>query len=118
MRKGTVAAILALLMMLLCATAWAEETMKSGNYEYRVLDDGTAEITDYFGRHETLEVPAVLDGWSVTRIGVEAFQYCSTLTSVILPEGVTAIGDSAFYYCTSLTSINLPDSLRAVQQGG
>ena len=114
MRKGTVAAILALLMALLCATAWAEETMKSGDYEYRVLDDGTAEITKYSGKDETLEVPAVLDGRSVTRIGDGAFSCCDSLTSLTLPDSVTEIGDYAFGDCIELTSVTLPDSVTEI----
>ena len=111
MRKGTVAAILALLMALLCATAWAQETMKSGDYEYRVLDDGTAEITDYFGQAETLEVPAELDGRSVTGIGIFAFSLCTSLSSITLPDSVTEIGISAFSNCDALESITLPDGV-------
>ena len=44
---------------------------------------------------------------TVTSIDVSAFSYCSGLTSVTIPSSVTSIGSSAFSFCTSLTSINV-----------
>ena len=46
---------------------------------------------------------------SVTRIGEYAFLYCSSLTSITIPDGVTSIGDGAFLSCSSLTSITIPE---------
>ncbi|MDE5957267.1 MAG: leucine-rich repeat domain-containing protein, partial [Muribaculaceae bacterium] len=46
--------------------------------------------------------------WTLTKIGSHAFQECSFLTSLSLPEGVTSIGDYAFYRCSCLTSLSLP----------
>jgi hypothetical protein len=50
-------------------------------------------------------------GNSVTSIGNYAFQYCSVFTSITIPDGVTSIGYSAFYGCVSLTSITIPDGV-------
>ena len=47
---------------------------------------------------------------SVTRIGDDAFNRCTGLTSVTIPKSVTRLGKWAFYECTDLTSITvLPD---------
>ncbi len=35
-----------------------------------------------------------------------AFAYCTSLTSVTIPDSVTSIGSNAFYWCTSLKVIN------------
>ena len=50
----------------------------------------------------------------LTSIGDRAFTYCSSLTSVTLPEGLTSIGDRAFTYCSSLTSVTLPEGLTSI----
>ena len=51
---------------------------------------------------------------SVTSIGGCAFVFCSSLTSITIPNGVTSIGSSAFFGCTSLTSITIPDSVTSI----
>ena len=48
---------------------------------------------------------------SVTSIGDGAFRECSGLTSVTIPNSVTSIGDGAFEYCSGLTSVTIPNSV-------
>ena len=48
---------------------------------------------------------------SITSIEDAAFSHCSLLTSITIPESVTSIGDSAFYDCSSLQSVTIPDSV-------
>ena len=52
--------------------------------------------------------------YSVTSIGNYAFQYCSGLTSVTIPNSVTSIGDWAFYGCKGLTSVTIPNSVTSI----
>ena len=40
-----------------------------------------------------------------------AFQGCSSLTSIVLPDSLVSIGDNAFSGCSSLTSITIPASV-------
>ena len=51
---------------------------------------------------------------SVTNIGEWAFGSCSGLTSVTIPNSVTSIGSYAFSYCSGLTSITIPKSVSSI----
>ena len=52
--------------------------------------------------------------YSVTSIGDYAFYYCSSLTSVTIPNSVTSIGKLAFFECSSLTSVTIPNSVTSI----
>ena len=90
------------------------EIFTSGDFQYALLEDGTAEIRRYTGKTDNLTIPDTLDGHPVTSIGYRAFYSCESLKNITLPDSVTAIGDYAFNDCSSLTSITIPDSVAAI----
>ena len=51
---------------------------------------------------------------NVVSIGENAFRNCTGLTSVTIPNSVTSIGDGAFSGCTGLTSVVIPDSVTSI----
>lgn len=70
------------------------------------LGDGVKDIPNYFlsgcTKLETLEI-----GNGITKIGNHAFEQ-TDITSITIPDSVTAIGEQAFNGCTSLTEVNIP----------
>ena len=47
----------------------------------------------------------------VKKVGYDAFNGCTTLASIALPEGVTELGYRAFRGCSELTRVTLPNSI-------
>ena len=90
-------------------------TSKVGLYSANTwsFDTFGANILSHEWNSETGEGVITFDA-DVTTIGRRAFDYCSSLTSITIPDGVTSIGDSAFSGCSSLTSITIPDSVTCI----
>ena len=109
-----------------------------GSFEYKILEDGTAEIKDYYSINEKVVVPEEIDGivvtsigacafydfgnitevtlpTSVTKINSQAFSYCRNMESITISNNVTYIGYAAFEECKSLTSINIPAGVTRIE---
>ncbi len=77
------------------------------------IKEGTQIICDSaFDHCSALRSVVIPDG--VTFIGDYAFMDCSSLSRLVIPESVTSIGDGAFSFCESLTSIIIPDSVTSI----
>ena len=71
-------------------------------FNYTVNADGTITITGYTGPGGAVTIPN-----SVTSIGNNAFDECTSLTSITIPASVTNIGESVFVACENLTAITV-----------
>ncbi len=78
----------------------------SAQFDYRV-EGGSITITGYSGTNSVVEIPEVLDGLPVVRIGDFAFYFREEIRSLTLPGSVTNVGGDAFEYCTGLTNVDL-----------
>ena len=87
----------------------------SGDWMYEV-SGSNATITDYSGSATNLTIPSTLGGYTVTRIGEEAFRACGTLVNVSIPSSITRINDGAFENCTALESISIPSSVTYIAE--
>ncbi len=86
------------------------------DYEYRTLEDGTVEVTEYLGSDKLVEMPAQIDGKRVTSIGQGAFARIG-IQEINISENVTSIGDGAFEGCEVLQKVNLPESVISIKAG-
>lgn len=71
------------------------------------------DSSKYSGGSE-LTVPEVVDGQTVTAIGRQAFEDCTALTTVILPDTILSIDYAAFSGCTSLRGIFIPAGVTTI----
>lgn len=69
------------------------------------FDATTGTIKKYNGNDTVVVIPPTISSWPVTKIGEDAFQDNTTITSVTIPASVTEIGANAFAGCTNLTSV-------------
>ena len=78
--------------------------------DYAWNEDGTREPwVDYCD-----DVKKIVVEEGVTKIGIGAFGYFHSLTSVSLPQSLTDIEDMAFFYCDRLLSLDMPDGVTKV----
>lgn len=114
--KKAVSALLAAVMLagIMCIAPFTASAEASGDYEYKILDDGTTEITKYNGNAANVTIPAKLNGVNVTSIGKSSFSSNTSIKSVTFPEGIISIGYSAFSECSNLSDISIPKSLEHI----
>ena len=95
-------------------TNWDWDTITGATFTITVtapsrdftFDATTGTIKKYNGNDTVVVIPPTINSWHVTKIGEDAFQDNTTITSVTIPASVTEIGANAFAGCTNLTSVN------------
>ena len=102
-----------------------EAVCPSGQTLYYQITDNENHVTvvsppifGYSNLNGEMTIPdTVTNGgidYQVTSIGYNAFNGCTGLTSVKIPNSVTSIGECAFYRCTGLTSVEIPNSVTSI----
>ena len=114
MKKWLLTIMTFAVMAVLCVIGAGAETETYGDFQYRVNSDNTVDINKYVGNAEKVDIPAKIDGKSVTSIGYQAFSGCKSITSVTIPSGVTGIDIRAFSGCENLTGITIPDGVTKI----
>ena len=106
-------------MLSLKAEAAITGTTEDGLFEYEVegywpISDprNGVRITRYKGPDSgEVVIPKTIGGYEVKKISDGAFQNCTGITSIVIPDSVISIGGSTFSGCTSLAEITVsPDN--------
>lgn len=84
----------------------------SAEFIYTV-ENGEATITGYKGDDTHIAIPSAIDGFTVTKIGEKAFS-SKKIKSVVIPNGISRIDWFAFEGCTSLESVTIPESVTSI----
>ena len=129
--------LLSLLLATISIGAWAAdgdeftaETVEGIQMTFKVISeaDKTCQVgigvwnNGDEGKHRAVNqntsgeitIPSETNGYKVVAIAKYAFEQCSQLTKVTIPEGITSIGEQGLYYCTSLTEIHLPSTVTSL----
>ena len=124
MKKRLLMCLLAYLLTSI--TAWAYYFELNGVYynitdanaktvEVTYVENGIGNSDFYYG---AITIPKRVSKenvtYDVTSIGSSAFDLCSGLTSITIPNSVTSIGDNAFRSCSGLSSITIPNSVTTI----
>lgn len=100
-----------------CSLAQQEYTY-SGEWGYLPAENNGIVLTAYKGTKAHVQVPAEVDGRSVTALGEGLFARNQYIESVSVPEGVQRLlGEKAFYFCANLKRVELPASLTDLGDG-
>ena len=128
--KRLLAGLLALLLVvtgisLYGIKAQAAKTQTQGDYQYELIikdEDASSfaakyavKIIKYIGEGGTVAIPErSIKRYTVTTISDSAFEGCSNLTSLIIPNTITSIGNSAFKGCSGLASLVIPKKVASI----
>ncbi len=108
-------------LLLSSSPALAYDCVVDGIYYVLYKTSKTAHVTSGYSSNRysgdvVIPESIITEGttYSVTSIDGSAFEYCSELTSVTIPNSVKYIGSYAFYDCTGLTSVTIPNSVTSI----
>lgn len=86
---------------------------ETGTLDYALSNNGEYYTVIGYGTctQAELTIPKTYENKPVYAIDKEAFLNCTSIKSVVIPEGVTFIGEKAFKGCTSLEMVQMPDGV-------
>ena len=113
--------LFSILLMLLPMLASADAVEVDGIYYNLIPKGNAAEVTAvvnlnpdfYYSYSGDVIIPEqfIYDGinYTVTSIGGHAFENCSSLTSITIPNSIKSISEYAFYKCAKLSAVKVHD---------
>ncbi len=95
---------------ILKATKDTEMIIEEDGIQYNLLNDGTAEVYNFTGLGEKVEIKAKIKDYKVTKINKNAFKDCDKLELVKIPNSVLEIDKDAFKDCKNVIISGKSDS--------
>ena len=132
MKRSSITILLAILMSMVNTEIYADSAIKVANDDgviirYNWENNKTGVYVTWLGNSKydnsikysgNIVIPESVEyegvSYPVTSIGEAAFNNCSNLESVTIPNSVTKIGDDAFAACTDLTSVSIPQGVTKI----
>ncbi len=108
-------------LLLLSLSIFSQTSFEVAGIYYKQLTASTAKVISGSVKYSgNVIIPAQVtfsgQDFSVVEIGDNAFNYCSNMTSVVIPNSVTTIGKGAFILCMQLSSLTIPNSVTFIGQ--
>lgn len=118
MKTGTYTLLTVLLVLFTGVSHLNAQSKKIDGIKYKVIAPGKVKVEEGKDVQGTLQIPATVtigkDTYQVTNIGESAFENCTALQSVVLPEGMEQVDLWAFRGCTNLQSVTFPKSMKEI----
>ena len=95
---------------------WGYEGMYTDSYgvTYALSSDKMAAVVGF--DNSSSDVVLGVDGYTLCTIRKNAFEDCSSLVSITIPEGIGEIGENTFAGCSSLKEISVPSGVVTIRK--
>ncbi len=98
------------MLTLFCSFFLFTEKVSAADYYYQdwgysLQDDGTAELTDYYGSDVNITIPTTVNSITVSTLGYDLFYYNNSIESVNVPASVTKVDSYALYGGDNLKTV-------------
>lgn len=112
MKTKLIFVLLLVLVIGICLVACDNDEVdddQQSQLAYTLNEDGESYCVTGRGNFsgKNLKIPKSYKGKPITTIGASAFESCSTIYSVVIPDSVTEIHSEAFAWCYNLTSVTV-----------
>ncbi len=111
----TIAAIIAVVICIVIIVLYQVTVVnvEKNGVRYKKVDK-EYHVVKYDGLASHLNIPARIKDLPVTVIEPDAFRNCSSLITVVIPNGVIEIGERVFSQCSNLRNITIPSSVTRI----
>lgn len=93
-----------------------DEALTDGTFTYELAGGGYT-VVSCDPTAIVLEFPEMRNGYPITAISDYAFEGCTSITELDIPNTVRYIGASAFSGCTSLERVSIPENVTSISEG-